>query len=307
MTWRNCNASLRLVEAINARWPNRDKTTDGTIGDAAHAARTSDHNPWIKVNGIGVVRARDIDKDGIDAEWLAEELRKLGAAGDKRLVGGGYVIYNRRITSPDFSRWNAYNGANPHTSHIHVSFTTNPAGFDSNDAWEFLGQSSVAPVAPAEPVVSEDIKWIQDRLNALGFGPLVVDGIRGPKTDAAIRSFQKARGLAVDGIVGAQTRGALNGAPPFPLPRDHYFGLITGPARSHGGYHAKDRPHIRLIQEALVRKGYVPGITDPNSRWVDEKFEKPTADAVARFQRAEMPGTKFYGQVWWDDWAKLLS
>jgi hypothetical protein len=79
MAWRNCNAFLLALAAeVNACWPNRDKASDGTVGDAAHATRTSDHNPFIVVDGIGVVRARDIDKDGIDAAWLAEYLRQFG-------------------------------------------------------------------------------------------------------------------------------------------------------------------------------------------------------------------------------------
>lgn len=135
MAWRNCNASMRLLDFVNTRWPKRDKTSDGTIGDAAHATRTSDHNPWVKVGTMGVVRARDIDKDGIDAPWLAEELRKMGERGDPRLAGGGYVIFNKRITSPDFKGWKAYTGTNPHTAHIHVSFSLNQAGYDSNAPW----------------------------------------------------------------------------------------------------------------------------------------------------------------------------
>jgi hypothetical protein len=98
-----------------------------------------------------------------------------------------------------------------------------------------------------------------------------------------------------------------HGAPAFPLPRNEYFGLVSGPKQSHGGYYAAERPAIRMIQQALIRQGYVPGVTDPNSRWADGIFERPTFDAVSRFQHARMPGTTFYGQVWWDDWAKLLG
>jgi hypothetical protein len=135
MAWRNCYASVALVDELNKRWPNRDRASDGTIGDAAHATRTSDHNPWLVLGGVGIVRARDVDKDGVDAAGLVEYLRQLGAQRDNRLYPGGYVIFNRRITTPDFSGWKTYTGSNPHTAHFHVSFSTVAAGFDSPRPW----------------------------------------------------------------------------------------------------------------------------------------------------------------------------
>jgi peptidoglycan hydrolase-like protein with peptidoglycan-binding domain len=39
--------------------------------------------------------------------------------------------------------------------------------------------------------------------------PVAVDGVFGPKTDAAVRAFQRSRSLAVDGIVGPRTWSAL--------------------------------------------------------------------------------------------------
>jgi uncharacterized protein (TIGR02594 family) len=59
------------------------------------------------------------------------------------------------------------------------------------------------------------VREIQQALQAAGFNPGPVDGIRGRKTIAAIKEFQKAHGLTVDGIVGPQTAAKLfPGGPP---------------------------------------------------------------------------------------------
>lgn len=58
-------------------------------------------------------------------------------------------------------------------------------------------------------VQNEIIKSAQIALNARGFGPLVVDGLNGPKTIAAVKAFQSKNGLAVDGIIGPKTAAAL--------------------------------------------------------------------------------------------------
>lgn len=52
------------------------------------------------------------------------------------------------------------------------------------------------------------VREVQCFLNERGYG-LVVDGHFGPKTDKAVRSFQRVRGLQVDGVVGPQTWRAL--------------------------------------------------------------------------------------------------
>ena len=55
------------------------------------------------------------------------------------------------------------------------------------------------------------IAWMQMRLNALGFKPiLTVDGIEGASTEAALKQFQTDKGLTVDGILGPKTIAALS-------------------------------------------------------------------------------------------------
>lgn len=55
----------------------------------------------------------------------------------------------------------------------------------------------------------ENVKIVQQRLKDLGYYKKAVDGIFGAGTTAAVKSFQKAKGLTADGIVGAKTISAL--------------------------------------------------------------------------------------------------
>lgn len=71
----------------------------------------------------------------------------------------------------------------------------------------------VRDLSPATPAPSgSDVAELQERLNELGFGPLAVDGVYGPRTVGAVRTFQQARGLVPDGIVGPATWEALGPA-----------------------------------------------------------------------------------------------
>ena len=55
----------------------------------------------------------------------------------------------------------------------------------------------------------ENVKALQILLNGLGYGCGTADGAFGAKTLAAVKKFQKAKGLTADGIVGAKTWAAL--------------------------------------------------------------------------------------------------
>lgn len=132
--WRVAGALLALRGTVNAMAPARSKRSDGTVGDAAHAARTSDHNPWVVHQGRGVVTAMDITHDpagGCDAGRLAESLR---SSRDARIK---YVIWDRRIFSATVEPWvwRPYNGRNPHSHHVHISVRPEPGAFDDGGAW----------------------------------------------------------------------------------------------------------------------------------------------------------------------------
>lgn len=78
-------------------------------------------------------------------------------------------------------------------------------------------------------------KQLQAALNELGFGPLVEDGIDGPKTRAAVESLKEAQtraGIDADGIPGPITRAALSDPKssteaPTRIPAVNPTGMIT--------------------------------------------------------------------------------
>ena len=216
MPWRVAKALLKLRGQIDAQYPKRSKKSDGSIGDAAHASRNSDHNPWIQDAGNGVVSAIDITHDpkcGLDTWKLAEELR---VERDPRIK---YVISNKRIwsaTTQPYS-WRKYTGSNPHSEHMHVSVKSTKSHYDDDSEWAppKAGGATEAPPwadddSPAlRPLLrrgsaGDDVRTVQRLLG------LPVDGIFGPETDAAVRGFQRANGLQADGLVGPQTWAALD-------------------------------------------------------------------------------------------------
>jgi hypothetical protein len=125
MTPKLCKAGQQLRLQVDDTYPDRDRTSDGWVGDVRHSARASDHNPDSK----GIVRAIDIDRDLSGKAKpdlmpdLADQIR-LCAKSDKRI---SYIIFNGKIASSRMGwRWRKYSGINPHTKHCHISF--NPKG-----------------------------------------------------------------------------------------------------------------------------------------------------------------------------------
>lgn len=167
-SWTLTIGLQNLRAQINEWAPNRDTTSDGTIGDAAHAAESaSGHNPddtkgshpeW---NGDPdskpEVRAIDVDTDfnnGVSAQTFVDHIVSLKPSSVLR-----YVIYNRKIYEAS-NGWKsrAYTGESAHTEHIHFSGAYSQAS-DDNKTFNFRLED--IPVS----LTSADKTWFQNAIN----------------------------------------------------------------------------------------------------------------------------------------------
>src|SRR4051794_22225836 len=103
MNWRKAKSLDTLLQQVNEMYPGRDKSSDGSIGDLAHSARKSDHNP----NKAGVVTAIDIDADLSDTQKVSVLVGKLRNSRDPRIK---YIIYSGQITvaGTELQKWKQY-------------------------------------------------------------------------------------------------------------------------------------------------------------------------------------------------------
>lgn len=179
MSWRTAKSLLRLRHEVDAFRPDRDKSSDGTIGDADHQKRTSDHNPWVPPPDGGVVTAMDFTDDrGTLGLYIAEFLR---ASKDDRVK---YVISEGRMFSsyatsryPAWS-WRPYSGPNGHFSHTHVS--VQPHNYDNDRPW------GLHDYRQEEEGMEELIMGIQRAIKDAGYDPGPIDGDWGTRTQEGL-------------------------------------------------------------------------------------------------------------------------
>ena len=77
----------------------------------------------------------------------------------------------------------------------------------SSEGLQLLGNGNAGPL----------VESLQRQLSDAGY-PVEPDGIFGPKTEAAVRAFQTAHGLQIDGIAGPETSGRLLELMAIPMP-----------------------------------------------------------------------------------------
>lgn len=221
-TWRLARSLTTLRNEVKQVWPKRDTSSDGTIGDADHSARTSKHNP----GPDGIVEAADIDEDidGINDEvgremWpFVQHLLRLARAGHPALGAGAHIIYEGRIWS-HARGWveRPYTGANAHKRHVHVA-VSDGSGKDSTRSWGLVQAFAVArPRTPAPdrwlgltnpPMVGQDVVNVRHALRVAGNRNLAATGAYNMAVAELVAKFQKNRGITERGV-GPKTWAAL--------------------------------------------------------------------------------------------------
>lgn len=144
MAWIKAKWIDAFFAALNRRFPERDRTTDGTIGDPKHATGASGHNPddtpGVKAERQDAdtkqeVRAADVDADlrdpsGITMQDVVNAVLRTPADRD-RLI---YIIFNGWIWRASGGwRREAYSGSDKHTKHAH--FSGHPDADENGAPW----------------------------------------------------------------------------------------------------------------------------------------------------------------------------
>jgi Putative peptidoglycan binding domain len=91
--------------------------------------------------------------------------------------------------------------------------TVPPAPKTTAGATTATTPAATAPNQTLSPgATGPEVKNLQESLTALGYNPGKADGSYGPSTQAAVAEFQKANGLAADGVLGPATLAKLQQA-----------------------------------------------------------------------------------------------
>lgn len=220
MSWRVALALDTLLDEVNARAPKRSTASDGSIGDADHASRTSDHNPWVPPPNGGVVTARDITDDpanGHNATELAEFLRLSRDPRIKYVIDQGRMFSSYPTSTCPAWTWRSYSGVNAHLQHTHVSVQPTPSLYDSTRPWGWADKEApmtagdfVAGVAKGDK--GGQVRYWQRKMNRAvpAEHRIVADGDYGAATVALLKRITGGDGDQIGAVQADRIEHAID-------------------------------------------------------------------------------------------------
>ncbi len=131
---------------------------------------------------------------------------------------------------------------------------------------------------------------IQQTLKSAGFYTYTVDGIYGSRTTAAVKKYQKAKGLTVDGVCGVQTLAAMGIQVPDASADRNTRALLARLISAE----ARGEPYVGQVAVGAVVLNRVKHPSFPNtipgviyqsgafSCIADGQFDQPVADSAYR-------------------------
>lgn len=198
-----CLVTLRAE--IDKVHPKRDRRSDGWVGDTSHSARPSDHNPDYADGGV--VRAFDVDKDGVNTTRLLAVVIKHSST--------NYVIWNGYIYSRAYGfRKRVYTGTNKHNHHMHISIRHGKIYENNTKRWGYTATTTATTNIP----YYGDCRPLQKALrqtpdNFWGQGTdKAADAVRWAaqtKFPFGVKFAQRVVGVKDDGAWGGASRRAL--------------------------------------------------------------------------------------------------
>ncbi len=179
-SWILVPSLVSLRAEFNRLGPNRDKASDGSIGDTAHSQSSSDHNPdetgatpFEDADNVNEVHAIDVDKDGPWAPGWSMA-RAVTTIVERHRTGKDDRLQNVIFKLPGepsqiWSRnwgWTAriYTGSNPHDHHAHFSARYTTAQENDTGPWGLIEEDDGMAGITQDEFNTRMDAWWNDRM-----------------------------------------------------------------------------------------------------------------------------------------------